>query len=98
MSTNELQAELDGLAPGASLSLDISEGEKEGPAVLRKPVTIEGHGRTIWARRGPVLTIESHGVALRNLNVEVTGKEDKLVGEEACAIRSRRAPIPCWTM
>jgi F-box protein 11 len=87
MSGTDLQERLDRLAPGQTLTLEPAGREFQGPLVIRHPVVIEGQGGTIWAPRGPVLTIEADGVRLHNLNVEVTGNEAGLDGESACALR-----------
>ena len=77
---------------GGVVTLDPPGKEFQGPLVIRRPVTINGQGGTIWAEKGPVLVIESVGVVLSELNVEVTGTEDRLSGEEACAILARSTP------
>ena len=85
MSEESLQDRLDRLKDGDTLTLKPTD-EAKGPVVLRKPVAVVGAGATIWAARGPVVRIESGGVALRHLNVEVTGREADLEGEAACAL------------
>lgn len=65
-----LQRTIDEAAPGATLSL--GRDEYEGPIQISKPLTLEGETSVVWARRGPVVTVGSPGVALRNLSVEVT--------------------------
>ena len=85
MSEESLQDRLDRLKDGDTLTLKPTD-EAKGPVVLRKAVAIVGAGATIWAARGPVVRIESGGVVLRHLNVEVTGREADLEGEAACAL------------
>ena len=85
MSEESLQDRLDRLKDGDTLTLKPTD-EAKGPVVLRKAVAIVGAAATIWAARGPVVRIESGGVVLRHLNVEVTGREADLEGEAACAL------------
>lgn len=81
-----------GSAPGGVLTLDPPGKEFQGPVTIRRPVTIRGQGGTIWAERGPVLVIESTGVVLENLNVEITGRDESATGEAACALVARSSP------
>jgi F-box protein 11 len=81
-----IQDEFDQLKPGQTLTLNPPRGEFKGPLVIRKAVLIEGQGGTIWSAKGPVLTIASAGVTLRDLNVEITGRE-ALEGDGACALK-----------
>lgn len=78
-------------AKGGVLTLDPPGKEFQGPLVVRRPVTINGNGCTIWAEAGPVVVIESTGVTLGELNIEVTGTEESLAGEAACALVARTA-------
>jgi hypothetical protein len=84
---SDLQSRLDSLRPGDTLKLDPPGREFQGPLTVRNPVVIEGQGGTIWAKQGPVLVIETDGVTLQNVNVEVTGKEAGPDGEGGCAVR-----------
>lgn len=84
MAREKLSTLIDRASPGGTLILPA--GEFEGPVVIGKPLTIEGRDTMVWARKGPVLTIESSGVVLQDLNVEITGREKDLTGQEACAI------------
>jgi Right handed beta helix region len=86
MSTPELQDRLDQLADGETLTLDPPRKEFKGPLVIRKPVRIEGQNGTICARAGPILQIEAAGVVLRDLNVDVTGRDAPTDGDGACAL------------
>lgn len=47
-------------------------GEIEGPFTITKPCRIKGNNTTIWARTAPVLVIDTPGVTLENIRVEVT--------------------------
>jgi len=81
-----LQQQIDAVSQGGVLTLDISRGEYEGPIVVSHPMTIDGQGRSIWCKKGPVISVESDGVVLNNLEIEVTGNEKKLSDDEACAL------------
>jgi hypothetical protein len=81
-----------GSAPGGVLTLDPPGKEFQGPVTVRRPITIRGQGGTIWAERGPVLVIESAGVVLEHLNVEITGRDESATGEAASAIVARSSP------
>ncbi|MBT9146853.1 MAG: hypothetical protein DDT32_00600 [Syntrophomonadaceae bacterium] len=83
---NTIQDQIDKVSQSGTFTLDVSRGEYEGPLVIRKPMTIEGHGHSIWAKKGPVVSIEADGVILNNIEVEVTGNEKELADDETCAI------------
>lgn len=74
------------VAPGGTLTLSPLRCEFEGPVIIRKPLTLVGQQGLIWAKKGPVLRVECSGVVLQDLGVEITGHEDQLAGENACAI------------
>lgn len=59
--------------------------EYPGPLFIKKPMIIDGQGATLWAFKGPVLHIQTPTVALKNLNIEVTG-ETFANGSEECAL------------
>ncbi len=67
--------------------IELPIGEFEGPFVVRKPCTIVGSTTTLWAKKGPVLTIESNDVKLMNLQIEVTESSDK--ASESLAVASK---------
>ena len=71
------QHDLDSVREGQVLQL--LPHEFAGPAVLRRRCILDGQGATVWALRGPVLTVEAEGVTIRNLRLEVTaeGVEDQ---------------------
>ena len=48
--------------------------EYAGPIKIIRPVTIDGQGATLWAHKGPVVIIQSEGVTLKNMRIEVTGE------------------------
>lgn len=60
-------------------------GEYQGPLTVRRPCVLSGGGATLWADRGPVLLIESPGVTVKDLRVEVVGPS----GGAGTAIRTR---------
>jgi hypothetical protein len=86
-----LQTELDSIRKGAALPL--VPGEYEGPISIRNPVDIDGQGSTIWGHKGPVVTINSENVVLRNTTIEVTD-EFEVPQSDGCAllIQSRAKP------
>lgn len=89
MPPPDLSTLINGVKPNGVLTLDPPRKEFQGPIVIRQPMTIHGQGSTIWAERGPVVVIESAGVTLKDLNIEVTGSEDKLGEDQKCALVAR---------
>ncbi len=59
-------------ATPAGGTLELGNGEIEGPGVVDRPMTLAGRGTTLWARSGPVLRVLVPGVTLRSLAIEVT--------------------------
>ena len=57
-------------ASGAVLKLP--SGEFEGPFVINKPLHLVGNNTTLWAKNGAVLSINSNGVVIEDLRVEIT--------------------------
>ena len=49
----------------------FAPGEYEGPLVVRRPCEIDGKNTTLWASSGPVLVIDSPGVSVKGLRVEL---------------------------
>jgi hypothetical protein len=80
-----VQSALDSKATGEIL--DLAPGEYAGPFAIRRRVTVDGHGATFWALKGPLVVVCSRGVVLRNLRIEVTGDESEKDADEACAIQ-----------
>jgi len=68
-----LQALLDAAPAGATLRL--APGDYAGPAVLRKPLTLDGAGRARLRGngRGTVLRIETSGASVRGLALDGSG-------------------------
>ena len=78
------QSDLDELKDGATLQL--SPREFSGPVIINKRLTLDGQGATIWALRGPVVSIQSDGVVLRNIRIEVTGENRTGRYDDNCAL------------
>jgi hypothetical protein len=93
MPAPDLSTLINGVKPNGLLTLDPPRKEFQGPIVIRQPMTIHGQGSTIWAERGPVVVIESAGVTLKDLNIEVTGSEDKLGEDQKCALIARSGAV-----
>lgn len=51
--------------------------EIPGPIIFKKQIVFDGKGSTIWASKGPVLTIDADNVVIKNLNIEVSCNNDK---------------------
>lgn len=68
-----LQAWLDAAVPGAVLRLP--PGKYRGPAVISKPITLEGEGRVVidGGGQGTVLTVKASDVTLRGLHLQGSG-------------------------
>jgi hypothetical protein len=81
-----LQDLIDQKRPGQSLILEPPNQEFKGPIVVRRPLVLQGQGATIRAARGPVVTVETAGVHLRDVNLEVTTDPRDLSDDEACAL------------
>ncbi len=50
----------------------LPAGEYEGPVVISKPMTLRGSSATVWAKHGSVIVVDSQGVSLDGLRVEIT--------------------------
>ncbi len=99
-----LQDLIDAAAPNSVLIL--MRGEYQGPFFITKPLTIQGQNSALWARQGPVVTVEARDVALHDLEIEVTipqngGEGDialKIAGEAPqlhdVRVRGRIAGLP----
>ena len=79
----ELQNLIEATREGGTI--ELVKKEYACPVIIQKSITLTVKGASICAIKGPVIIIESPGVILRNLSIEVTG--DEIVGEiEKCAI------------
>jgi hypothetical protein len=81
----DIQRDLDSLQDGETIELFPPGGEFAGPIVIDHPITLDGKGATIWALKGPVISIKSDKVSLLHLRIEVTGKEFSSP-EDKCAV------------
>lgn len=87
----DVQAQIDALDEGATLDLRV--GEFRGPVVIRRAITVDGHGAAIWAPSGPVVLVESSGVTLRNMQIEVTADADKAASPGCFSLRVLRGIV-----
>lgn len=73
LANQPLQAWLDTALPGTTLRLP--PGKYRGPAIINKPLTVEGNGKVIIdaGGRGTVLTIKADRVTLRGLTLRGSG-------------------------
>lgn len=65
-----LQEKIDNTEEYGTLVLEFNE--YVGQVVIDKPITIDGQNSTVCTKRGPVLSVHSEGVSLKNLRLEVT--------------------------
>jgi stress response protein SCP2 len=86
-----LQQLIDDTPPGGTLRLE--PGEFSGPIVLRRPLTLQGEGGVIWARSGPVVTVESAQVSLHGVEIQVTDSAAAR-GNEDVALLVRASTCP----
>lgn len=86
IKVTSLQQEIDSQPDNATLTLRPRGFECEGPLVINRSIILDGQGATIWVLKGPVVSIQSDRVSLRNLRIEVTGEEGSSNPEENCAI------------
>lgn len=56
----------------AGSSVTLPSGEFEGPLVISKPLRLIGKNTTIWAKKSPVIEINSNGVSIENIRAELT--------------------------
>lgn len=54
----------------------LSPGEYEGPLVIDHSCVLDGQKSTLWANEGPVLIVDSPYVTLKNIRIEVTGRNE----------------------
>ena len=73
LANQPLQAWLDTALPGTTLRL--SPGKYRGPAIINKPLTVEGNGKVVVdaGGRGTVLTIKADRVTIRGLTLRGSG-------------------------
>src|ERR1035437_6360590 len=88
----DLQAQIDGARDGAVIF--VPPDEYWGPFVLRKAITLRGgRGTTLTAGVGPVVVVDSPGVVLDTLWIEVAG-DATAAGPEGCALQVNSANRP----
>lgn len=56
----------------AGASINLPAGEFEGPLIINKPLRLLGQNTTVWAKRSPVIEINSNGVSIENIRAELT--------------------------
>lgn len=78
------QDEIDSVNSGSTHHLRLREYSE--PVILKRSIIIDGCGSTICALEGPVITIKSPGVTLRNLTIEYTGDGGMEKPSDECAI------------
>lgn len=83
-SKKNLQEQLEALPKDAVAAM--TPREYAGPVTIKRPLTLDGQGATIWARQGPVVTLKAEGIVLRNLRIEMTGDLFERKPEESCAL------------
>ena len=76
----ELQKTLDAAPAGATIQLP--RGEYRGPIAIARALTIQGEGAVIWARTGPVVRVQSQGVFLGGVQIEVTDADPNLADSD----------------
>lgn len=79
-----LQEKIDSLPEGAVLPLRAQEFA--GPIVIKRPLHLHGEGAMIRAPKGPVVTIQSASVMLRDLTIERTGESGGSPEEKAAIL------------
>lgn len=55
----------------------LSPDEYEGPLVITHPCTVDGNMSTIWCNQSPVISIQSAGVTIKNLRIELLGEHGR---------------------
>jgi hypothetical protein len=84
-SRDTFQQKLNTLPDHSTIQLWPPKAEYPGPIIINRPITLDGQGATLWSKVGPVLLIQSQGVSLKNLRIEVTG-EQRSNARDQCAI------------
>ena len=86
--TVNLQTQIDQTKEYGTLDLDFDEYQEA--IVLSKPIVINGNNSTICSLEGPVVTISSRDVVLKNLRVEVTGDNNGENSDQNMAILAQQ--------
>lgn len=83
----DLQKRIDATSAKGVLTLDANLGEYQGPVTIRKSIKIIGKKHVIWAKKGPVLSVEKGEADLQNISIEITiSDHSKLSEEETVAL------------
>jgi len=61
--------------------------EFAGPLTIDRSITVDFGNSTLWAIKGPVLTVKGSKVCIRNAHIEVTGSMEGANDDEITAIR-----------
>ncbi len=80
-----LQQKIESAPPNAVINL--LPGEYQGPLKLKKSITINGHGSTIWCRKGPVVEIEGNSVKIKDVRIEVAVRTPESESLDFIALR-----------
>ncbi|MBM4090110.1 MAG: hypothetical protein FJ276_11925 [Planctomycetes bacterium] len=83
---SKLQELIDQTGAGKTLVLNPPSQELDGPVIVRQPLTVRGQGATIRGATGPLVSVQSFGVLLQDLRLEITGNPQKLSDAEACVL------------
>ncbi len=70
MNGTELQHIID--SPNSMGDVYLPSGEFEGPFAINRPCRVIGNNTTLWRGKGPILTVNSKGVVLKDLRIEIT--------------------------
>ena len=84
LSSTGFQGVLDSQPDGETI--ECLPHEYSGPLFFRNDVILEGRGATFWALEGPVVIVESSGVTLRDLRIEVTADAPPEGSDKDCAL------------
>lgn len=84
LSSAEFQGLLDSHCGGESI--ECLPREYSGPLHFRNSILIEGRGATFWKLEGPVVVVESSGVTLRDVRIEVTADLPQIGSDRDCAL------------
>jgi len=78
--------------PPLNGEIKIPSGEFQGAWVLHKAIHLVGSGLStvLWREKGPVLKIQSPGVRITNLSLEVTAESDNIALEVVSSVQ----PVP----
>ncbi len=88
IARGKFQDEIDSVSSGDTLQL--FPREFPGPVEIKNSILIDGQGATIWALKGPVLSILEDGVTLKNLRIEMTGETESGDIEDKCAVLCKK--------